>query len=381
MHAKLLLMVTLLFLVIKTMNSQEPYVKFHPGQEKWADTEGMHINAHGGGILLDNATYYWFGEHKIEGEQGNRAMVGVHVYSSSDLYNWTNEGIALKVEEDSTSLLQKGCTLERPKVIYNDRTGKYVMWFHHEIKDMGYYAALTGVAISDNVKGPYRYLNSFRTHPLHWPKDMGNEDITMAKEAFDDKNISRPILGKMGGYLYRDYPGGQMSRDMTLFKDDDGIAYHIASSEENQTLHISKLSDDYLSLTNEYVRVFPGGRNEAPAIFKKNGMYYMISSGLTGWKPNPARSAKANHIFGPWTSLGNPVRGTEEQIKTTFGGQSTFVLPILGKKESYIFMADQWTPDNPIHGRYVWLPIEFEERERPILKWYEQWDLNFFMNE
>jgi hypothetical protein len=46
--------------------------------------------------------------------------------------------------------------------------------------------------------------------------------------------------------------------------------------EENQTLLISKLSDDYLSLTNEYVRVFPGGRNEATAIFKKRRQLFYV---------------------------------------------------------------------------------------------------------
>lgn len=44
---------------------------------------------------------------------------------------------------------------------------------------------------------------------------------------------------------------------MTLFVDDDGTAYHIYSSEENLTLHIAELSDDYLSHTGKYIRIFP----------------------------------------------------------------------------------------------------------------------------
>jgi len=67
-----------------------------PG-EIWADTDGKHINAHGGGVLFHKGKYYWFGEHKIEGRGGNRAMVGVSCYSSSDLYNWKNEGVAMPV--------------------------------------------------------------------------------------------------------------------------------------------------------------------------------------------------------------------------------------------------------------------------------------------
>ena len=66
---------------------------FYPGAI-WPDNNGVHINAHGGGILFQNDTYYWFGEHKIEGKKGNSAQVGIHCYSSKDLYNWKDEGIA-----------------------------------------------------------------------------------------------------------------------------------------------------------------------------------------------------------------------------------------------------------------------------------------------
>lgn len=31
---------------------------------------------HGGGILHDGDTYYWFGEHKTEGTAGNNALGG-----------------------------------------------------------------------------------------------------------------------------------------------------------------------------------------------------------------------------------------------------------------------------------------------------------------
>src|SRR3954470_20538208 len=104
---------------------------FRPG-ELWPDNNGVHINAHGGGILFHDGIYYWFGEHKIEGEAGNLAHVGVHVYSSRDLYNWNDEGIALKVTENPDSLITRGCILERPKVIFNPRTRQFVMWFHLE---------------------------------------------------------------------------------------------------------------------------------------------------------------------------------------------------------------------------------------------------------
>ncbi|MGB7394754.1 MAG: glycoside hydrolase family 43 protein [Pricia sp.] len=357
-------------------HSQEKRTSFEPGAI-WKDSEGTPINAHGGGILIFDSTYYWFGEHKIAGPKGNTSQVGVRVYSSKDLYNWENEGVALEVKEDTTSMLQRGSVIERPKVIYNDTTGKFVMWFHHELKGQGYDAAMTGLAVADNAIGPYEYLDSFRIHPGVWPLNLSKEQREEAAKVFNDEESTRLEKRNKGAYLYRDFEGGQMSRDMTLFKDDDGTAYHITSSEENATLLISKLADDYLSLTDEYVRVFPGGNNEAPAILKKDSKYFMITSGLTGWAPNPARSSVADDMLGPWKSLGNPVRGSKKEKKTTFESQSTYIIPVQGKENAYIFMADRWRPKNPIDGRYVWLPIEFVEG-KPILRWKEKWDMGTF---
>lgn len=108
-------------------NSSVKNNAFNPG-EKWYDNNGIAINSHGGGILQYKGTFYWFGEHKIEGKIGNSAQVGVHCYSSKDLYNWTDEGIALSVvENDSTNPIAKGCILERPKVIYNKKFDQFVM--------------------------------------------------------------------------------------------------------------------------------------------------------------------------------------------------------------------------------------------------------------
>ena len=43
----------------------------------WKDADGMHINAHGGALMRDGETWYWYGEHKTEGSNGNKAWVGV----------------------------------------------------------------------------------------------------------------------------------------------------------------------------------------------------------------------------------------------------------------------------------------------------------------
>ncbi|WP_345255362.1 glycoside hydrolase family 43 protein [Flaviaesturariibacter amylovorans] len=341
--------------------------------ELWFDSENKMINAHGGGMLYHKNTYYWFGEFKGTGKDGNLAMDGVSCYSSRDLVNWKNEGMALKMIADTNSLLQPGCVLERPKVIYNAQTKKFVMWFHHELKGQGYSAALTGLAIADNPSGPYRYVKSLRPNRNVWPANFPEDQ----KRALDYTLLKRKDSGWQGkvieGMLVRrDFEKGQMSRDMTLFVDDDGTAYHVASSEDNQTLHVSRLTEDYTGFTGEYHRILPGQSNEAPAIFRHRNKYYLVASGTTGWDPNPGRSFVATSLYGPWHSLGNPVRGTEQERATTFRSQSTYVLKVAGKKDAFVYLGDRWTPDNAAEGKYIWLPITFED-EKPVLYWKETW--------
>lgn len=328
-----------------SLAAEQPQEKFRPG-ELWMDNNGVHINAHGGGLLYHEGTYYWYGEHKVAGSAGNKAMVGVHCYSSQDLLNWTDEGVALPVSEEPDSEIEKGCIIERPKVIFNQKTGKFVMWFHLELKGQGYLAARSGVAVSNTPTGPFTYLRSVRPNEGVWPlnanprfmKVLPLDEISHKRSNYRMDVVSENILS-------RDFPGGQMARDMNLFVDDDGKAYHIYSSEENSALHISLLSDDFLSHAGTYVRIFPGRWMEAPAMFKRDGIYYLIASGCSGWAPNQARLAMAESIFGPWLELDCPCYGVNPQNglgpEKTFGGQSTYVLKVHGKEDAYIAMFDQ----------------------------------------
>jgi beta-galactosidase len=300
---------------------------FQPG-ELWYDTDGNLINAHGGGILLVGKTYYWYGEKRAQ-----RQEEGVNVYSSKDLYNWKLEGLALAPATDPQNDIAAGCLMERPKVIYNQKTGKYVMWFHLELKGQGYKAARAGVAVADKPTGPFTYVSSFR-------------------------------------------PNGNMSRDMGLFVDDNGAAYHIYSARENYDLRLTRLTDDYLGATTQDSMLFSKHR-EAPAMFKRAGKYYLITSGCTGWDPNEATLHVANSPFGPWQLVGDPMSGPN--AKLTFGGQSTYVLPVPGRKDAFIFMADRWNPKDLKDSRYLWLPIQFKDNQ-PTINWLDQWNLNFFTN-
>jgi len=370
-------LITLLF-SCSSENNNEPAIK--PG-ELWLDNNGVHINAHGGGMLFYEGKYFWYGEHKTKRSGGNRANVGVHVYSSSNLSDWKDEGIALKVVEDNPDHdITQGCVLERPKVIFNEKTGKFVMWFHLELKGQGYDAARSGVAVAVNPTGPFQFLRSFRPNAGHWPVNVQDYHKLPIPDTIKEKYCGGigclPVHVDSMNILGRDFEGGQMARDMNLFVDYDGKAYHIYSSEENSTTHISQLTDDYTNYSGKYARFFSNRYMEAPTIFRTSeGNYYFIGSDCTGWDPNAARSATAKSIWGPWTELGNPCIGDDADL--TFHSQSTYVLPVKGKENAFIFMADRWRPKDAIDGRYIWLPIQFEH-DKPALKWYDEWDLSVF---
>ena len=376
---------TMMIMFAENAKASEDVNAFYP-TKLWKDNNGLHINAHGGGLLNHKGKYYWFGEHKIAGKAGNKAHVGVHVYTSDNLMVWQDSGIALAVSNDPNSDIVKGSIIERPKVLFNEKTGKFVMWFHLELKGQGYKAARTGVAVADNPTGPYRFLKSLRPNANRLPINMTVNELHAFDYMQQGKYLPEQLKINVKGYkslqiFARDFAGGQMARDMTLFKDKDGKAYQLYASEENQTLHISLLSDDYLSHSGSFSRMYSGGQDEAPAIIYHAGKYHLLTSGLTGWRPNPAKQYISKDIFGPWQKLTNPTIGinpnNEFGPNKTFGGQSTFLLELQGKPGKFIAMFDIWRPENAIDGRYIWLPVDFIDGGMRI-KWREKWDLSIF---
>ena len=260
------------------------------------------------------------------------------------------------------------------------------MYFHLEPAGQGYNAARSGIAVADHVTGPYTYLRSVRPNAGQWPINVtpAQQDPASIAKARAERdqfsggpNDKAPQFNILGAH----FEGGQMARDMALFVDDDGQAYHLFASEHNSTLHISQLTDDYLGYSGKYLRVFEHRWMEAPAICKRKGKYYLLASGCTGWAPNAARAAVADSIWGPWTELDNPCQGVNPANglgpEKTFGGQSTYILPVPGKADAFIAMFDIWKPDNAIDGRYVWLPMQFTEKGFTVT-WTNEWRLDVF---
>ncbi|MEO1236344.1 MAG: glycoside hydrolase family 43 protein [Planctomycetota bacterium] len=312
-----------------------------PHGQPWLDTDGRPIQAHGGGVLVHGEAFYWYGENKAgptrsRGGVGQRVdLIGVSCYRSTDLVRWENLGVVLPaVPDDETHDLHPSKVAERPKVVHNARTGRFVMWLH--VDREGYGKAAAGVAVADRPEGPFRYLYSLR-------------------------------------------PGGGDCRDQTLFIDDDGAAYHVCSTHGNATTRISRLDDEYLRPTGQEAMAFPGRYMEAQAVVKHGGRYWMLASGCTGWDPNPARSAVADSIMGPWAELDNPCRGPDAAI--TFHAQSTFLLDLSGASGrasdraagGVVAMFDRWNRKDLGDSRYVWLPVEFR-RDRMVIPWRDAFD-------
>lgn len=342
--------------------------KMVPGSA-WQDQDGILIQAHGGGILKHGDTWYWYGEDK---RNGYFPSPGVSCYSSKDLVRWKNEGVVCPMwVEDGQSIVPntppefqsatKRPVIERPKVIYNEHTGKFVMWMHLEgrLTDARphYQFSSAGVAVSDSPVGPFKFVNCLRPTPpaLH--------------RQYSDKREADQ------------FKRGSTFRDMNLFKDDDGKAYVLFAAESNYTMHIAALTEDYCNVQQPvkgrtWNRILVQEHREAPAPFKYAGKYYLITSGSTGWTPNEARVSVSDTIMGPYVSLGNPCRG--EKAETTFDSQSTCVVAIDPERGLFLFMADRWNRENIGESAYIWLPFTMREGEDPMIEWMDEWSLTYF---
>lgn len=295
---------------------------------QWADTDGDPIQAHGGGLLQVGEDYYWFGENR----NPDGTFYAVSAYRSRDLRRWeyVNDVLTMNSHPELSP-----ANIERPKVVYNASTGKYVMWMHWE-NGMDYSAARAAVASSDTVDGSYTYHGSFRPY-----QDSGVVD--------------------------HDRPG-YMSRDCTLFVDDDGKGYFLSSTNENYDLNLYLLTDDYLDVDTLAARLFEGGHREAPALFKRGNTYFLLTSGATGWDPNQAKYATSTSLTSGWSSMQNVGDGN------TFYSQSTYVLPVAGSQGTeYLYLGDRWA--GAWGGRvndstYVWQPISFPSTTSMSMSWF-----------
>ena len=313
----------------------------HYNGKPMLDTAGNPIHAHGGHMLRYGEYWYWYGEDR-------RGDAYVSCYRSADLHNWEYRGTVLSaasptapmrvrsdltlrrrsVAGDSTPDLNVispsagKVNIERPKVLYCEKTGQFVMWAHYENGE-NYLAASACIATSDTPDGEFVYRGSFR-------------------------------------------PYGNMSRDCTLFLDDNGDAYFLSASRDNADMKVYRLAEDYMNVDEEVRTLFQGEYREAPAVFKREGKYVMLSSFCTGWAPNQGKFSISDRMDGRWSLLAD--FGDE----TTFRSQPAFVLePGDGR---YIYVGDRWGGNGEAYftSTYVILEIRFTEDGRPFIEYTDE---------
>lgn len=327
--------------------------KFKPG-DLWLDQDGQAINAHGGQVLYDNKKFYWIGENRTS----TRRNTGkVNIYSSNDLYGWKNIGVALDLSSEKEKF-----AIERPKIIYNDKSKMYYMWFHLELNGK-YNTGMIGIAESKSLNEPFKFMRKF------WPNSgFPPIDSQFARAAHDLKINTEDAEKKFKMNFRR----GSMFRDMTLFKDDNGKGYVIYESDGNKAIHVAEMTDDYTGLTGKYIRILVGDMNEAPTIMKNDGKYFLITSGVNGFAPSQARLAYSNEMLGTWQVAKTPIDSANiKDIKTTYNSQGTFIFK-MPNSDKYIFMADRWDLKDLDKSTYVWLPIVMKDGF-PTIEWKNYW--------
>ncbi|WP_328479048.1 RICIN domain-containing protein [Streptomyces sp. NBC_00377] len=284
---------------------------------QFTDSSGSPVHAHGGGVLKVGSYYYWFGEDR----NADNTFRYVDAYRSTDLKNWEFRNHVLTQSSDPELA---SANIERPKVMYNASTGKFVMWMHKE-NGTDYSEARAAVAVSDTVDGNYAWQGSFRPLDQH------------------------------------------MSRDITVFVDSDGAGYMVSAARENYDLQIYRLTADYTGIASLVADPWHGGHREAPALFKRGGVYFMLTSAATGWNPNQQQYATATSLAGPWSAM------TNVGDATAYGSQTAYVLPVQGTSgTSYLYLGDRW--GNSFGGtvndsRYVWLPLTFPTSTSLSMSW------------
>lgn len=348
----------------------EIYNCIRPG-ETWLDTNGKRIQAHGGSMICVDGVFYWYGENKektFEITENSIWHWGIKCYSSTDMYNWKDEGIICKPTPKKDGVMNPIQCAERPHIIYNENTKKYVMWIKYmnrTVKENQKYC----IATAENILGPYVFVNE--VHPF----GMNGGDFDIAKDSSNGK-----------AYIY----------------------FERVHSE----LICAELNEDYTDVTGVYSMHFPLPGcpyvREAPAFFERNGNKYLLTSGTTGYFPNPTKTAIAKNFHGPWSDLGKTHLGDVREL--SFCSQISCVFKHPDKKDLYIAMADRWLTDlgenitfsdikplaisysddsedvveakkqkikslskrNMSLADYVWLPIVFKN-DIPYIEWKDKW--------
>jgi len=337
----------LVFLFITSVLFLHSCFEVHDGSKKyiinntdWKDSDNNPILAHDGGISRFNNIYYWYGcnySNNPDGKYGVNAFNckvnhGTNVYSSTDLINWKYEGIAMESPEKLKGLSGKG-SIHRPHVIFNAKTGKYVMWFFY-FKDV-YPDIMSSVAVSDKPTGPFAFVGTVET---------GSPAITGIKSYCAEQKTEGPA---------------GCSQDLNVFVDSDNSAY-LVYDDGKRNIRVDKLADDYLSSTKVTVIALSSEKNshEGPAMIKFKGKYIVAGSGVKGWGPSPTYYAVADKPMGPYSP--EKLLTYRTNLNTWNSQLTSFIY--IPENDKLIAMCNQWwIPDvNDLNkSRYLWIEVVY----------------------
>ena len=291
--------------------------------QPWHDDQGALIQAHGGSIVPYEGEYFWYGEDKgVANIAGTSRVpfVGIGCYRSTDLLTWHRVGDVLTAASDPSQQVQAESIVERPKVLFNAQTKQFVMWCHFDTPDYRFAGCL--VATAKQPTGPFTVQQILR-------------------------------------------PNNFDSRDMTLYEE-NGQAYLVHSANMNKTLYVANLAPDYLGVTGEVRKLFIDQEREAPVIFHEGEWYFTITSGTTGWRPNPALFSRSHFLVANQKLIDNPCEGPKKA--TTYDGQPTFGFQYQGQ---WYLLLDHWQREDLQHSGYSILPIEIHGRDL-VVPWVDQ---------
>jgi sucrose-6-phosphate hydrolase SacC (GH32 family) len=295
-----------------------------PGGD-WRDSNGNLIAATEGGIIKVDSLYYLWG---MDRSANNYAFVGINLYSSPDLKNWTFVNQILK--KTSHPDLDNDAVVERAKILHNKKTGQFVMWMHYEGHN-AYKTAEVGLATCSTIGGDYTFHSHFR------PLDID-------------------------------------SRDINVYQDDDGRGYLICTTKGNQNVSLFELDSTYTKVVREIYRGSASDDMECEghAIIKNGGYYFWLMSWCTGWDFNDNHYFYATKLAGPWTAGGMIATSNTH----TYESQVGFAVTVKGSnKTTFLYTGDRWAVNNYSMSRIVLLPIEVNGT-RLSVKWYDQYNID-----
>lgn len=245
---------------------------------------GQRIDAHGGTVLrAEDGYFYWYGEAYACGfrwQDPATRYCGVNVYRSSDLLLWEGPWAAF----DATSAYWQNLCMHqkaapgggcfRPKVVYNQRTRRYVLWINTPERGADSYRVLTSVLPS----GPFMLAGRpelFDAGITDWNGSITTYDGD--EGVFVDSNSDAWLVWNRGGRLLQE-------------RLDDTYA----SGTESPLL-----------ITN-YPEIPPYAGIESPSEFESGGTFYIAMSlpRCPYCSGTTTAIETAPHVDGPWSYQG-----------------------------------------------------------------------------